>query len=161
MNKYKKGDMLVVLKSSEIRNVGTIGKVVDITDGDYYTIDSLPNRAFKEDCVSKAKGADLIRKERIRQIEEEGYDASHDFSEPLDSIIAAAISYAMHDIDHEEAEAWWQRDLKFWKPRDRKRNLIRAGALIAAALDKMQYEEDFKKHQEENRDNKGHEGTDL
>jgi hypothetical protein len=28
-----------------------------------------------------------------------------------------------------------------FKPKDRKRNLVRAGALIAAAIDRLQYEE--------------------
>lgn len=101
-------------------------------------------------CSSKAKGADLIREERRRQIEQEGYDAQHDFREPLNSIVAAAISYAMCDIDKQEAEAWWQWDFKYWKPKDRQRNLVRAGALIAAALDKMQDEENFKKWKENN-----------
>jgi hypothetical protein len=90
-----------------------------------------------------SKGIELIAEERKRQIEVEGYDANHDFNEPLNSIVAAAVSYAMVDIDKREAEAWWNWDWKFWKPKDRKRNLVRAGALIAAALDKIQAQEDF------------------
>ena len=90
-----------------------------------------------------SKGIKLIADERKRQIEVEGYDAKHDFNEPLNSIVAAAVSYAMVDIDKQEAEAWWNWDWKFWKPKDRKRNLVRAGALIAAALDKIQAQEDF------------------
>lgn len=90
-------------------------------------------------------GYELIEQERKRQIEVEGYDAKHDFQEPLNSIIAAAISYAMCDIDMSKAEAWWSWDFKYWKPKDRKRNLVRAGALIAAALDKMQDAENFEK----------------
>jgi hypothetical protein len=151
MNKFQKGDMLVVLQSSDKNNVGKVGAVIDITDGDYYTLDVMPNYAFKEDCLKKAHGADLIREERRRQIEVEGYDAKHDFNEPLNNIVAAAVSYAMVDIDKQEAEAWWNWDFKYWKPKDRKRNLVRAGALIAAALDKMQDEEDFKNWQKENK----------
>jgi len=143
--------MLVVLQSSDKNNVGKVGAVIDITDGDYYTLDVMPNYAFKEDCLKKAHGADLIREERRRQIEVEGYDAKHDFNEPLNNIVAAAVSYAMVDIDKQEAEAWWNWDFKYWKPKDRKRNLVRAGALIAAALDKMQDEEDFKNWQKENK----------
>ena len=89
------------------------------------------------------KGVELIAAERQRQIDIEGYDAKHDFDEPLNSIVAAAISYAMVDIDQQEAEAWWNWDWQHWKPKDRKRNLVRAGALIAAALDKIQTQEDF------------------
>ena len=95
-------------------------------------------------------GIELIAKERQRQIEEEGYDAKHDFREPLNRFIAGAVSYAVFDIDEGEAFAWWPWDYEYWKPKDRKRNLIRAGALIAAALDKMQDENDFEKWKQEN-----------
>ena len=88
-------------------------------------------------------GIELIAAERLRQIEVEGYDEKHDFLEPLDCIVSAAISYAMVDIDRPEAAAWWKWDWKYWKPKDRKRNLIRAGALIAAALDKILIREAF------------------
>lgn len=88
-------------------------------------------------------GVELIAEERQRQIEVEGYDAKHDFNEPLNSIVAAAISYAMVDINRRDAELWWNWGFRYWKPKDRKRNLIRAGALIAAALDKIQYQEDY------------------
>lgn len=97
-------------------------------------------------------GIELIEQERKRQIEVEGYDVKHDFSEPLNSIVAAAVSYAMCDIDMKEAEAWWQWDFKYWKPKDRRRNLVRAGALIAAALDKMQDHEDFEKWKQERKE---------
>lgn len=93
-------------------------------------------------------GIELIEQERKRQIEVEGYDALHDFREPLNCIVSAAISYAMCDIDMEEAEAWWHWDFMYWKPKDRRRNLVRAGALIAAAIDKIQDEEKFEEWQQ-------------
>ena len=68
MCKFQKGDMLVVLQSSDRNNVGKVGAVIDITDGDYYTLDVMPNYAFKEDCLKKAHGADLIREERFFMI---------------------------------------------------------------------------------------------
>ena len=89
------------------------------------------------------KGIELIAAERQRQIEVEGYDAKHDFGEPLNCIIAAAISYALVDIDEQAAEAWWPWDRKSWKPKDRKRNLTRSAALMTAALDKLVTQEDF------------------
>lgn len=86
-------------------------------------------------------GIELIAEERQRQIDVEGYDAEHDLGESPNKIVAAAISYAMCDIDKQEAEAWWSWDFKFWKPKDRQRNLVRAGALIAAAIDRLQIED--------------------
>jgi len=149
MSKYQKGDRLVIVTAVDKDNVGRVGTVMDISDDDHYTLDCLPNYAYKEAFVAPARGADLIREERRRQIEDEGYDARHDFCEPLNRLVAGAVSYAMADIDYGEAEAWWPWDFGSWKPKDRKRNLVRAGALIAAAIDKMQDEERFRKWKEE------------
>ncbi len=141
MCKYKKGDMLVVLQSSDRNNVGKVGEVIDITDGDYYTLDVMPNCAFKENCVGKAHGADLIRKERQRQIEVEGYDAMHDRHHTPWELCRAAVGYALHEdpsklISNAAANLWpWNKE--FWKPKDQLRNLVRAGALIAAAIDRL------------------------
>ena len=85
----------------------------------------------------ESDGATRIAKERKRQIEKEGYDEEHDAKEPIERMIACAISYAMHDIDEQEADAWWSWDREYYKPKDRLRNLERAGALIAAAIDKL------------------------
>lgn len=145
MSRYKKGDMLVVLQSSDIRNVGKVGEVIDITDGDYYTLSVMPNCAFKENCVARAAGADLIREERRRQIEEYGYDAMHDRHHTPQILARAAAGYALHEdpsklVSDAAANLWpWTKD--FWKPKDQLRNLVRAGALIAAAIDRLQKED--------------------
>ena len=146
MNKFKKGDTLVVVVSHDRQNIGKVGTVVDITDGDYYTLDCLPNYAYKENCLEKAAGADLIREERRRQIEQEGYDGMHDRHHTPQVLCRAAIGYAMHEdpsklVADAAANLWpWAKD--FWKPKNHLRNLVRAGALIAAAIDRLQAEED-------------------
>ena len=146
MSKFKKGDMLVVLQSSDRNNVGKVGAVIDITDGDNYTLDVMPNYAFKENCLKKALGADLIREERRRQIEVEGYDTMHDRHHTPQVLCRAAVGYALHEdpekpLAEAAASLWpWTRD--FWKPKDQLRNLVRAGALIAAAIDRLQYEQE-------------------
>lgn len=140
--------MLVVLQSSDRNNVGRVGAVIDITDGDYYTLDVMPNYAFKENCVAKAHGADLIREEitaASRQIEVEGYDTMHDRHHTPQALCRAAVGYALHEdpsklVADAAANLWpWAKD--FWKPKDQLRNLVRAGALIAAAIDILQYEQ--------------------
>lgn len=145
MNKFRKGDRLVVLKSSERNNVGRVGEVIDITDGDRYTLDTLPNLAFSEDSLRRACGADLIREERRRQTDVEGYDATHDRHHTPQVLCRAAVGYALHDdpsklVADAAANLWpWAHD--FWKPKDQLRNLVRAGALIAAAIDRLQDEQ--------------------
>lgn len=146
MCKFKKGDMLVVLQSSDRNNVGKVGAVIDITDGDYYTLDVMPNYAFKENCLKRAHGVDLIREERRRQIEVEGYDTMHDRHHTPQVLCRAAVAYALHDdpsqtLAEAAASMWpWTRDS--WKPKDQLRNLVRAGALIAAAIDRLQDEQE-------------------
>ena len=141
MDKYKKGDTLVVLQSSDRQNVGKVGIVTDITDGDYYTLDTMPNYAFKENCLAKAGGADLIREERRRQIQVEGYDSLHDRHHTPQVLARAAVGYALHEdpskLVSDAAANLWPWSKEFWKPKDQKRNLVRAGALIAAAIDRL------------------------
>lgn len=145
MNKYKKGDTLVIMSSADKKNIGKVGKVIEITDGDYYTLDCLPNYAYKENCLEYAKGADLIREERRRQQEVEGYDAMHDRHHTPQVLCRAAVGYALHEdpsmLVVEDAANLWPWSKEFWKPKDQLRNLVRAGALIAAAIDRLQYEQ--------------------
>lgn len=85
-------------------------------------------------------GAELIKEERERQIKEECYNATHDSFHNVDEFVKAAVSYSIIDLkDSQEnyAYAWWPWNETSWKPKDRLRNLVRAGALIAAAIDKL------------------------
>lgn len=90
-------------------------------------------------------GAELIAQERARQIQEEGYDAAHDAGQGH-ALARAGVAYAIAgtghvvDVDDDvEAWQWWPWSLDAWKPSyDMVRNLVRAGALIAAAIDAHQ-----------------------
>ena len=97
-----------------------------------------------EQSAKTTTGTEMIREERLRQIEAEGYDALHDRHHTPQVLCRAAVSYALYDdqsalIGNSAAKLWpWSN--KFWKPKDHLRNLVRAGALIAAAIDKLQSE---------------------
>lgn len=97
-------------------------------------------------------GASLIGAERRRQIDVEGYTAEYDGNQPTQDLIDAAVGYAelvsdllsLSDRDPKETPAFWPWDDKYWKPvltgsavttSDLIRNLVKAGALIAAAID--------------------------
>lgn len=82
-------------------------------------------------------GAALIKEERCRQITQEGYDQAHDKLESVDALTMAGASYAIADMDRKESEAWWPWSFDMYKPKERLRNLVRAGALIAAAIDRL------------------------
>ncbi len=92
----------------------------------------------------KPDGVALIAAERKRQIEKEGWSPEHD-DEHTDEMALAAVCYAMpailRPLDGSAPERWpgsW--DAKWWKPTpdDRVRELVKAGALIAAEIDRLQ-----------------------
>ncbi len=97
---------------------------------------------------------ELIGNERLRQMIEEGFDSGHDNQHHNGELLKAAISYGLaaimqdrqsypdsvRDTLNKTAEQLWPWDLSWWKPtpRDRVRQLVKAGALIAAEIDRIQ-----------------------
>ena len=96
-------------------------------------------------------GFTLVLNERKRQINEEGYSKEHDKKHTDGSIAAAAACYALpyrkpatetigvykeRILDYPEMWPW---DVKYWKPTpsDRIKELVKAGALIVAEIDRL------------------------
>lgn len=106
---------------------------------------------FREKMMT---GIERIAAERQRQIDVEGWTPEHDDKHTDESLAKAASCYAYTDSFHayiaEYAEnggrdliahvprGWpWHRD--WWKPGpDRVRELVKAGALLAAEIDRLQ-----------------------
>lgn len=89
-------------------------------------------------------GAELIAEERERQIAAEGFTAAHDDCHVSDELVMAARAYALPPeqrrgmFDPTDARVWpW--DETWWRPtpNDRVRELVKAGALIAAEIDRL------------------------
>ena len=75
--------------------------------------------------------------ERQRQIIDEGWTPEHDDKEHLPGELAlAAASYLCAD-ERDAPPAIWPWDWSWWKPRDRRRNLIKSGALILAEIERI------------------------
>lgn len=95
-------------------------------------------------------GIELIAEERQRQIEVEGFDSAHDQEQDKGELAAAAAAYAFAPFMKGEirggyktppAPMWPEYWLaKWWKPspENRIRELQKAGALIAAEIDRLQ-----------------------
>lgn len=101
-------------------------------------------------------GTELITEERKRQVEKEGWTPEHDANKDHTSgqIVKAAICYAMDyygNMDSQitgEGRAYWRNEARihwpwhwsWWKPtpKDSVRQLTKAGALIAAEIDRLQ-----------------------
>ena len=84
------------------------------------------------------QGARLIAAERQRQITQEGWAPEHDDDHTDGALLLAAVEYIQH-VQHipDSGECWpWARES--WKPSaDPIRNLVKAGALIAAEIDRL------------------------
>lgn len=78
--------------------------------------------------------------ERRRQVEEEGWSAEHDDQHADGSLAQAAACYALNSqeikIKCGDYTLWpWAK--KWWKPKDRRRDLVRAAALLIAEIERM------------------------
>ena len=79
--------------------------------------------------------------ERVRQITAEGWTADHDDAHSLGQMAGAALCYLAEDIPHwarQQAHGcYWPWDAGWWKPDDHRRNLVKAGALILAEIERL------------------------
>lgn len=109
-------------------------------------------------------GIELIAEERARQITAEGWTAEHDDIHTSGELAEAAVCYAKPDGKRRMLQervpvntargladpdsfhqvtvlipAGWPWHAEWWKPTDdRMRELVKAGALIAAEIDRLQ-----------------------
>lgn len=90
-------------------------------------------------------GVGIIAAERRRQIESEGWTPERDDGYADEELAAAGACYAMpednrnYGSQRENREPFeWPWASEWWKPGDRIRELAKAGALIAAEIDRLQ-----------------------
>jgi len=80
-------------------------------------------------------GAELITQERRRQIDVKGRTVEHDDHHRDGELLAAALVYADPSVSAME----WPWEVPPWsRGDDRIRDLTKAGALIAAEIDRLQ-----------------------
>lgn len=93
-----------------------------------------------DDVLQNAASRDVLA-ERARQISDEGWTPEHDDQYTNNELAHAAACYAMlagtrARSDYDQPALWpWKRD--WWKPRDRRHDLVRAAALILAEIERM------------------------
>lgn len=92
---------------------------------------------------------DDIATERQRQIAMEGWSHDHDDRHAKGELGKAAAVYAwwgtLSDRTRETVPFYqavvfrrlWPWDLEWWKPKNRRRDLVRAGALIVAEIERL------------------------
>lgn len=104
-------------------------------------------------CNFTQAAINLIAGERLRQVREEGWTPEHDDGHTDGELARAACLYAMRAGMSEEdrdltgmlgVPAFWPWDPSWWKPgadasiASRRRELVKAGALILAELERLQ-----------------------
>lgn len=90
-------------------------------------------------------GVELIADERQRQVSEEGWTAEHDKEHDSGQLALAAACYALGRCAGSETDEksalfkHWPFSFLWWKPTpdDRIKELVKAGALIAAEIDRL------------------------
>lgn len=78
--------------------------------------------------------------ERQRQISVEGWTPEHDDAHSVGELARAAACYANPDLVYVlqgTTGLGWPWDESWWKPADQHRNLVKAGALILAAIARL------------------------
>jgi hypothetical protein len=84
-------------------------------------------------------GIGAISQERWRQVFEEGWSHDHDDRHLNGELAVAAGCYAFTTvIPSKGLPVMWPFDAAWWKPsKDRRANLVKAGALIAAEIERL------------------------
>ncbi|MEQ4541173.1 MAG: hypothetical protein ABN479_19770 [Billgrantia sp.] len=114
----------------------------------------MPERILEAAKAAAAAAADrgpvaAIAAERVRQVNVEGWTPEHDDQYQHGELILAAGGYAAYAAD--EASHWaalrrrekgvpppgWPWSAEWWKPTTRRRDLVKAGALIVAELERL------------------------
>lgn len=120
------------------------------------------SKAETESLLDAREGATLIAAERLRQVESEGWTPEHDDTHTLGEMAAAGACYALLSTRWRAASALvggqlvrhilWPWEPEWFKPTDypdppftpdvhidkHVRDLVKAGALIAAEIDRLQ-----------------------
>jgi hypothetical protein len=80
--------------------------------------------------------------ERHRQITLEGWSPEHDDKHADGALARAGAAYALMadrelHLKREMTPGWWPWAAVWWKPKDRRADLVRAGALILAEIERL------------------------
>jgi hypothetical protein len=94
--------------------------------------EKLTNAALRPKRAAAAPSAlSDIRTERYRQTAVEGWTAEHDDAHANGALAKAAACYARG------SRQYWPWERAWWKPSDRRRDLVKAGALIVAEIERL------------------------
>lgn len=124
------------------QNYRALAALFGVTTPDLPPMDS-------ESCTVTAAAADVLA-ERKRQVSVEGWTPSHEDTLKNNEMAFAAACYAFHaaaaswdledcgtEYDSHPAPKNWPWEPEWWKPKSARADLVRAGALILAELERI------------------------
>lgn len=88
---------------------------------------------------NQSRGVRDVIVERRRQINIEGWSSHHDDQHSYGEMSLAAGCYAMFGLCFNAGDPpkYWPWDKQWWKPSDKRRNLVKAAALIIAEIERI------------------------
>ena len=100
---------------------------------------------YRESPIWNSRAANDVLHERRRQVEAEGWTPERDDAHGRGEIARAACSYAyeagrtgqQRSDSLGSAPPMWPWDLDWWKPSNARRDLVKAGALILAEIERL------------------------
>lgn len=96
-----------------------------------------------------SKAMDDVLTERMRQINIEGWTAAHDDEHDAGELASAGACYAVNAAcvlyplngtpigNIEDCAVWWPFGKAWWKPKEPRRDLVKAAALIIAEIERL------------------------
>lgn len=88
------------------------------------------------DTTSKAMND--VMNERLRQVRVEGWTPEHDDEHDECELAMAAAAYCEHAVNQDSnVPGFWPWLKRYWKPKDRRSDLVRAAALIIAEIERL------------------------
>lgn len=115
----------------------TSGSYYETTDFGMRVLDQpAPNASGTPEAPQTAAARDVLA-ERRRQVEVEGWMPAHDDMYDEAELSRAAAAYTLQgEHDFGPPPQWpWKRE--WWKPQGERRNLVKAGALILAEIERL------------------------
>lgn len=133
----------VLTRDGEVCYEADDGIVISNTPGDETDLYKWQPVYFTTPQPSAGVATDAARDvlaERHRQISAEGWTPEHDDEHDMGSLASAAGCYAMYTLAYPTGDPHpnWPWDKAWWKPsQDGRRNLVKAGALILAEIERL------------------------
>lgn len=121
--------------------------------GSVMAVDALVQHILRDTKTGKpSAGARDVLVERARQVSAEGWTPEHDDGHTGGEIAGAAACYAMVDIlhwgRHYAIQMLWPWARAWWKPTDRRRNLVKAAALLMAEIERLDRDSERRKEEQ-------------